>query len=503
MYLGSSVFMAAHVASSKKKISRSRALAATGTLGVALLCASCAVGPNYKRPEVVTTPEFKEAAGWKKAEPSDAKTRGAWWEIYNDPILNELEKKVELANQTLKQAAASYEQARQLARADHATWFPTVTAQGAVERSRSRVQGVNNAYSASGGATWDLDLWGRIRRTVEADVASAEASAADFASAKLSLQLELAQNYFQLRASDERKRLYEEAVKGYQRFYDIAKNKYTAGISTRSDILSAQTQVDTARAQALDVTLQRAQYEHAIAVLTGEPPALLSIQPWTEYKAASPFVPTDIPTAILERRPDIAAAERAVVAANASIGVRTAAYFPDLSLSGSLGYQSGAWRQLFDAPNRIWSLGGSIAESVFDAGERRALVLRARAAYDASVASYRQTVLTSFQEVEDALSQIRILAEESEMRDQTVKDATEAARIALNEYRAGTVDYTTVVNAQITELTSRQNALTVVQNRLIASASLIRSLGGSWTQSDLPSRSDVLARNPKTAQAAK
>ena len=284
--------MAAHVAPSLSTVLCRSALAAAGTLGVALLCASCAVGPNYKRPGVVTTPQFKEAAGWKKAEPSDGNTRGAWWEIYNDPVLSELEKKVELANQTLRQAAASYEQARQLARADRATWFPSVTAQGAAQRSRSRTQGVNNVYSASGGASWDLDLWGRIQRTVEADVASAEASAADYAFAKLSLQLQLAQNYFQLRAFDERKRLYEEAVKGYQRFYDIAKNKYTAGVATRSDILSAQTQVDTTRAQALDVTLQRAQSEHAIAVLTGEPPALLSIQPWSRMASTALFIRT-------------------------------------------------------------------------------------------------------------------------------------------------------------------------------------------------------------------
>jgi NodT family efflux transporter outer membrane factor (OMF) lipoprotein len=489
-------------------------------LSTLAVVSGCAVGPNYRRPSAPVPAAFKEAppAGWKPATPGDTVERGPWWQMFHDPMLDDLERQVATANQSLAQAAASYEQARQLARADRATLFPTLSGSASAQRSKSsagrtlslgstqtptsssattRTGGVSNNYSASLGASWTPDFWGRVRRLSEADVAAAQASAANLAAAQLSLESTLAQTYFQLRIADERIRLRQNAVDAYSRTLQIAQNKYNVGVVARSDVISAQALLDAARAQLIDAGIQRAQFEHAIAVLVGRPPGEFSLAPQPALSLGVPPLPLTLPSTLLERRPDIAVAERDVAAANARIGVQTAAYFPELTLSANGGYESSVFDQLFRAPNRFWSLGANLGETLFDFGRRRAQTAAARAAYDASVAGYRGTVLRAFQETEDHLAALRLLESEAQVQDTAVREAAEAAQIAMNEYRAGTVDYTTVATAQVTELNNRQTALTVLQNRLTTAAALIEALGGGWQQTNLPSRADVL----RTAQA--
>ncbi|HTQ31448.1 MAG TPA: efflux transporter outer membrane subunit [Opitutaceae bacterium] len=480
-----------------------------------LAAGGCAVGPNYRRPQTAVPASFKEADGWKPATPNDAADRGPWWELFQDPILNQLEGEAIVSNQSLREAVANYEEARQLARADHATLFPSLSATGSYQRVR-RSSGSASSTTASGAtaptaggssditttaqaglqAGWAPDFWGRIRRLSEADIAAAQASAADLANARLSIQAVLAQDYILLRVADERQRLYAHAVGDYQRTLEISQNKYKAGIAARSDVISAQAQLDSVRAQQIDAGVQRAQLEHAIAVLLGHPPAEFSLAPQPALVLPAPAIPAQLPSALLERRPDIAAAERAVAEANARVGVQIAGYFPDITLSGEAGYQSSTLDRLFRTANRTWSLGANLSETIFDFGQRRAEVLQARAAYDATVAAYRQTVLSAFQGVEDDLSTLRLLGEEAAVQSAAVTEAADAARIALNEYNAGIVDYTTVVTAQVAELNARQSALTTLQTQRTTSVALLEALGGGWTAADLPSSAAVLARNP-------
>ena len=489
----------------------------------------CAVGPDYKRPTISTPAEFKEAAGWKQATPGDTADRGSWWKAFRDPLLDDLEKQVMISNQTLLQAAANYEQARYLARADRATLFPSFSASGSAQRSKAGTGrtsavtsstgsstssgsgssssgtsstttiasgssgGPTNSYSASLGASWAPDFWGRVRRLTEADVATAQAGAATLAAAQLSTQSALAQAYIQLRVADERTRLRQNAVDAYTRTLQIAQNKYNVGIVARSDVISAQAQLDAARAQVIDAGIVRAQLEHAIAVLVGKAPAELTLAPQPALNFGVPPVPPGLPSELLERRPDIASAERDVAAANARIGVQTAAYFPNVTLSATGGYEGSQLGKLFRTPNRFWSLGANLSDVLFDFGRRRAEVEAARAAYDASVAGYRGTVLRAFQEIEDNLASLRLLEAEAQVQDAAVAEAAEAARIAMNEYRAGTVDYTTVATAQVTELNNRQTALTLLQNRLTTTVALMESLGGGWQTKDLPDRGRVFS----------
>lgn len=497
--------------------------------------AGCAVGPNYHRPSAPVPTTFEEADGWKPAAPADALDRGHWWEAYNDAGLNELEAQAAAANQSLAQAAANYEQARQLARADRATLFPSISVSGSAQRARSgggrallspgasstaasgstgtssgnasdtggtssrtgvavaSSGSISNSFSASAGASWTPDFWGRIRRLTESDIAAAQASAADLANAQLSIQATVAQTYFQLRVADERVRLRQIAVDAYTRTQQIAQNKYGVGVVARSDVISAQAQLDAARAQLIDAGIQRAQLEHALAVLVGRPPGQFSLPAQPTLTIALPSVPPQLPSELLERRPDIAAAERNVAAANARVGVQTAAYFPQLSLSVDGGYASSAIEKLFSVPNRFWSVGANLGETLFDFGRRRAQVAAARAAYDAEVANYRGTVLRAFQQVEDDLISLHLLEAEAKVQENAVNEAAEAARIAMNEYRAGTVDFTTVANAQVIETNNRQTALNVLQNRVNASVGLVEALGGGWHASQLPDRHAVFA----------
>ncbi|MGH7057569.1 MAG: efflux transporter outer membrane subunit [Acetobacteraceae bacterium] len=492
------------------------------------------MGPNYHRPTAPTPATYKEAEGWKPATPIDALDRGAWWEVFNDPTLNDLEHQAAQANQTLAQAVANYEQARQLARADRATLFPTVSASGSAQRAKAgsgrsflsppsassstssggssgsgtgstgsslaispSSGGPTNSFSASLGASWVLDFWGRARRLTESDVATAQASAADLANARLSIQATVAQTYFQVRIADERVRLRQNAVDAYTRTLAIAQNKYRVGIVARSDVASAQAQLDAARAQAIDATIQRAQLEHALAVLVGKAPGEFTLAAQPSLNVVMPAVPLQVPSELLERRPDVASAERSLAAANARVGVQIAGYFPQISLSADGGYSGNELSRLFVTPNRFWSLGANLGDTLFDFGRRRAELLQARAAYEGDVAAYRNTVLRAFQQVEDNLVSVRLLEAEGQVQDSAVNEAADAARIAMNEYEAGTVDFTTVATAQVNEINNRQTALTVLQNRLIAAVGLIEALGGGWRAAELPNSHTVMARNPK------
>ncbi len=473
-------------------------------LAFAGLLGGCAVGPNYRRPEVSTPPAFREAPpGWKEAAPQDAALRGPWWVAFNDPVLNDLENQAAVANLSLRQAEANFEQSRQLARSDLAGILPTISADGSAERSKNAAASqfgtttarAVNTYSASLAGSWQLDLWGRVRRQVESDVASAESDAALLASTRLSLQSTLAEDYIQLRVLDEKRQLLDNAVEAYRRTLQISKNKYGVGVAARSDVVSAQAQLDATRAQAVDVGAQRAELEHAIAVLVGKEPAEFTLERRAALGLAQPAVPAVLPSELLERRPDVAQAEREAIAANAKIGIQIAQYFPTISLSASGGYTGNSLSHLFELPNRMWSLGASGSELLFTAGARGDEVRAARAAFDAAAAGYRQSVLTAFQQVEDGLSSVRILDEEAAIQETAVKEAADASRIALNEYREGTVDYTTVDTAQIAELNDRESALSTVENQLIARVALIQALGGGWTSADLPTTRQVLARH--------
>ncbi len=451
--------------------------------------AACAVGPNYKRPTVTTTPAFKEAEGWTPARPADGVAKGDWWSVFNDPVLDGLEKKVEVSNQNLAAAEAAYREARALVAEDRAALFPTVDLTGAATGSRvaaTRTSVTANSFQASLGASWAVDVWGRIRRTIEGAKASAQSSAADLANAKLTGQSELAADYFQLRVTDVQKALLVDTVDEYTRSLKITQNQYNAGVAAKSDVLTAQTQLTNAQASLVDLDRARTQAEHAIAVLAGEPPAALTLVADPKWTPPPSPTPVELPSTLLQRRPDIASAERLAANANAQIGVQTAGYFPALTLTGDYGFGAAALGSLFKASNATWSVGGSVAQTVFDAGATTARVRQARAAYDQSVAQYRQTVLTAFEQVEDELAAARVLQNEEHYRVEAAKEAVQAAQIALNQYKAGQVAYTNVVVAQATALSARQALVTLQGQRLAAAVSLIEALGGGWSTAELP-----------------
>jgi len=454
-------------------------------LGSAML-GGCTVGPDYTAPKMDIPAGFKEAAdGWKPGTPQDMSERGPWWSVYQDPVLDGLERQVEISNQTLKASEAAFRQADAVVRAAQAGLWPSLDLNGSETRAQTAASSssgqrlTRTTYSAGLSASWDLDIWGKIRRTVESDTALAQASADDLAAAKLSAQSTLAISYFQLRAADELKRLLDRSAEAYAQSLRIAQNQYAAGFAGRADVVQAQTQLRSTQAQAINAGLQRAQLEHAIAVLTGQAPATFHLDP-ADMPQAVPVTPVLVPSTLLERRPDIAGAERRVAAANAQIGVAMAAFYPDLSLSAALTYSGTAASGLFSAANRVWSLGPKLSQSLFDAGLREAQTDEARAAWDKSTATYRQTVLTAFQQVEDQLAALDILQRQAAIQSEAVQSAHEAERLMLNQYRAGTVAYTNVVSVQTATLSNEQTALTILQNRLVASVGLIQSLGGGW-----------------------
>jgi NodT family efflux transporter outer membrane factor (OMF) lipoprotein len=461
-----------------------------------LTLAACMVGPDYKPPQVEAPTAYKEAGNWLPAKPNDAIDRGAWWSIYNDPVLDGFEKQIDISNQNLKAAEAQWREARAVVEESRAQLFPTISTSGSGTREGGGTVkgGPVNIYDLSAGASWVPDLWGRIRRTIESDIANAQASAADLALARLSAQAELATDYFTMRAQDELKYLLDTTAANDRKALKIVKNQYEVGVAAKADVLTAQTQLESVEAQAINAGVLRAQLEHAIAVLTGKPPAEVTIaaQPLAQK---IPVVPTGVPSELLERRPDIAASERQMGAANAQIGVAIAAYFPDLTLSASYGFTGNMLSHLIQAPNSLWSFGPSLAETVFDAGLRDAQVEAARATYDQNVATYRQTVLTGFQQVEDQLAALRILEQQAKVEKQVVADAHKSEELVLNQYKAGTVPYSSVLTAQITTLGNEQTSLTVRENRFIASVALIEALGGGWDVSQLGS-SDAPAPPP-------
>jgi NodT family efflux transporter outer membrane factor (OMF) lipoprotein len=442
---------------------------------------ACAVGPNYVRPQVDTPAEFKEAQGWKLANPKDQVPRSNWWQVYGDSVLDDLMNQVNVSNQTIKQADAQYRAARALVQSARAAFFPTLALNGAFTRGTSTVTGgvPENSYTAALDAGWELDIWGRLRRAAENAGDAAGASAADLAAAKLSVQAELATDYFELRITDQEISLYDDNVEGQQKSLTITKNQYTVGLAAQSDVAQALTLLRSTQAARIDLNIQRAQLEHAIALLLGKPASTFAL-PAAPLLVDTPVIPLAVPSELLERRPDIAASERLVAAANANIGVAKAAYFPDLQLTGDIGYQNSTITNLFNLANRFWSVGPSLALNLFDGGARRALTNQAIANYDASVAAYRETVLAAFQDTEDNLVSLRVLADELTVQDEATKAAEDSQKIAMNQYKSGIVSYLNVVVAQTTALANERASLSVRGRQLTSSVALIKSLGGSW-----------------------
>ncbi len=475
-----------------------RILATAAIAGMLVIFTACAVGPDYVRPKDEAPAAYKEAAEWKVAQPQEAVVRGAWWKIFQDPQLDALEEQVNISNQNVAAAEAQFRQARAVVQAARAGYFPTV----AIGASATRSLGSANAASGlgatnqvsdlllTGTASWEPDIWGKVRRTVEASQAGAQASAADLESIRLSTQAALAQNYFQLCAVDAQKKLLEATVAAYQKSLELTNRRYTSGVSSRADVLQAETQLKTTQAQAIDVGVQRAQLEHAIALLVGKPPSALSV-PVTPLAATPVAIPFGIPSELLERRPDIAAAERRLAAANAQIGVAKAAYFPNVVLNATGGFESSHLSDWLSWPSRLWAVGLALTETVFDAGLRSALTDQARAAYDATVASYRQTVLGGFQEVEDNLAALRILEEESRIQGEAVSAARRSVELSMNQYKAGTISYLDVVVVQAIWLANERVAIDILGRRMVASVLLIKAIGGGWNSSALPSNKDL------------
>jgi NodT family efflux transporter outer membrane factor (OMF) lipoprotein len=480
----------------------------------AAVAPGCAVGPNYQRPSAPVSQRFKEAEGWKPAEPREAASGSDWWSVYDDATLDALEKQIDVSNQTLKASEAAWRESLALVSQARAGLLPVIGVTASGTRSGGPGASANvgavaaaapvshprNQFELAGTGSWDIDIWGRIRRTIESDVANARASEADLAAARLSAQAQLAADYIALRVADEQQHLLDETVEAYKRSLEITQNQYQVGVVAKVDVITAETQLDGAESQRIAVGVTRATLEHAIAVLIGKPPGDFSLPPAT-LAATVPVVPSGVPSALLERRPDIAAAERHMAAANAQIGIAISAYFPDLTLNGSFGYASSVVSGLVKAPNNLWSFGGSASDTLLDFGARPAQVRQARAAYDAAVANYRQTVLAAFQQVEDQLATLRILEQQVQVQEETVKSANLAVQLTLNQYKAGTVAYTAVITAQTIALADAQTLLNIRQSRLTASVALIEALGGGWHAASL-GRSTGAAAEPAAQETA-
>jgi len=469
---------------------------AAGLAGLAaLLLGGCMVGPDYTKPSAPMTPTYKEADGWKAAEPSDHLPRGQWWGIFRDPELDALEEQIAAANQNLRIAEARLREARAMVRFNRAALFPTISASAgasSIRESSNRpflTSGVTPGSSGDIGLSLDLsyeiDLWGRVRRTVAAARHEAQATAADLETARLSLQAELAMDYFELRAADAQKQLLDETVKAFEAALRLTTNRFRGGAAPKSDVAQAQAQLDTTRAQATDVTVQRAQLEHAIATLIGKPPAALSLLP-RPLDTRPPGIPAGLPSQLLERRPDIAAAERRVAEANEQIGIAKAAYYPTLMLNASVGFEGTSFGNALNASSLLWAVGASITQTIFDGGRRRATSDVTRAAYDATVAAYRQTTLTAFQQVEDNLAALRILEQEAQEQRRAVESAEQSLQLFTNRYRGGVDNYLQVITAQTVTLTNQRNEIDILRRRMDASVLLVKALGGGWDVSELP-----------------
>lgn len=477
-------------------------------LVIVLLTSACSMTPSYTRPAFATPSAFKEAPGWHTAQPADAAAKGAWWSLFDDAALDALEKRVAVNNQNVAAASAAYAQARAATQAAKAAAYPTISLsatgakQGTFGNGTPIVLGstgsaasgsaaaaqladladaTDHRFTLSLGATWEPDLWGRVKATASQASAQAQASLADLANATLSAQGELATDYFQVRALDAQKQVLDETVETYTHALEVTRNRLREGVSAQQDVLQAEAQLRDARAQSADLGRQRAIYAHAIAVLVGENPSTFTIDPIAAWNPRVPDVPSVLPGELLERRPDVAAAERTVAAANASIGIQKSAFFPAIGLSGSIGGNSSDLSKLFSASSSLWSIGAQLAETVFDFGARSAKLHQARAAYDQTVAQYRQTALTAFQQTEDALVAVRVLAQVGNERTAGATASTQAASLAFNQYLAGQIDYTQVVTSQTAALSARQAQIVAFSSRQTAAISLIQAIGGAWT----------------------
>jgi NodT family efflux transporter outer membrane factor (OMF) lipoprotein len=451
-------------------------------LALAALLAGCSVGPLYHQPVTALPNDWKEqkaAEGWLPAAPADALDRGEWWKLFGDPTLDELASRVQVSNQNIAAAVANYANAQALVRGQRAGLFPQVSLNGSGRRSDTGSTSPSNAFSATLDATWAPDVWGRLRESVNSASANAQASEADLASARLSAIGNLATNYLSLREADVEIALLDQTIEGYERAYTITSNRYKAAIAAQSDVLQAQSQLATARATRLSLVRNRATYEHAIAMLVGAVPADFSLPP-AAWKQTVPGIPTGVPSTLLQRRPDIASAERSVASANSQIGIARSAYFPSFNLSAAVGGSASRVGDLFNASNSLWSLGLSAAQVLFDAGAISASVDAAKASYDASVARYRQTVLAAFQGVEDQLTAGATLAQQEGMYREASAAADKTEQILLNQYRSALVAYTDVVTAQVAALNARRTLVQVQLNRQLAAVSLIQALGGGW-----------------------
>jgi NodT family efflux transporter outer membrane factor (OMF) lipoprotein len=456
----------------------------------AAVLSGCAFTPTYERPATPDPAAFKELQGWAPAAPADALERGPWWALFADPVLDGLVRQVEIDNQTVAAAVAAYGQARAIVAEQRAALFPTVTLGGSADRNGSGGGSGNNgnnngngrtssSYRLNIGSSWEPDVWGRLRAGVSVAQANAQASAADLASARLSAQGELATDYFSLRSVDAQRALLATTIEGYQRVLKITQNRFDVGIVPHSDVYQAQTQLASAQSDDLTLARQRAQFEHAIAVLIGKAPADFALAP-TPWSVTVPDVPVGVPSALLERRPDIAAAERAVAAANAQIGIVRSAYFPQIGLTASYGPSASAIGDLFKASSMAWALGLSATETIFNGGANRAAVQGADAARAQAVARYRQTVLTAFADVEDQLAATRVLAQQQDLQRQASQAADKVEEQVLNRYKAGQVSYSEVVQAQVTALNARRALVQTQGNRQTTAVALIQSLGGGW-----------------------
>jgi NodT family efflux transporter outer membrane factor (OMF) lipoprotein len=483
---------------------------------VATFLSSCTVGPKYARPTAATpsayrelTPEnFKDTDGWKQAQPADATLRGNWWEIFNDPQLNALEEQVNVSNQNIAAAAANFLAARALVRQTRAQYYPTISVNPTITNSRPSlgqfggVKGVSSAaapafaltsftdYSLAFDASWVPDFWGKIRNTFLQNAAAAQASAADLENVRLTAQAEVAVNYFEIRAQDNLKKLFDETVAAYQDSLELTQIQFNAGIASDEAVAQAETQLEATQAEDTNLGIARAQFEHAVAMLLGQPASTFSLAA-APLEASPPAVPFGVPSQILERRPDVASAERLVAQANAQIGLATAAYYPSVTLSGTAGFSNTSPTTWFMWPSRFWSAGPQLAETLFEGGLRRATVQQYQASYDRTVANYRQTVLTAFQQVEDNLAALRILSQQVREQDKAVASAQRNLQLSMQRYQAGIDPYLNVITAQTALLANQQAAVNLRRDQMTSSVQLIEALGGGWNAAQLPSLKDV------------
>lgn len=483
--------------------SSSRKTAARVLVAIAALqLTGCVVGPKYHQPAVPAPPAYKEVGDWKPAEPNDQNLGGNWWTVFQDPQLDALELQVNVSNQNLKSAEAQFQQARAALRYNRADYYPTVTAGPSATRTRvsanaptgSLLRGVTyNDFVFPFDVSYQADVWGRVRKTVESSREQAQASAADLATVNLSMHADLAVDYFQARSLDAQEQLLNTTVTQYEQALELNESRFQGGIASEVEVEQAKTILQTTRAQAIDVGVARAQFEHAVAILIGKPPAEFSLPP-LPLTAPPPHIPVGVPSLLLERRPDIAAAERLVASANAQIGVAKSAYYPTISLGASGGFESSSITTLLNGPSGLWSFGLSAVGTVFDVGRRRALTDQARAAYDSQVANYRQTVLNGFQQVEDNLAAVRILENEAQVQDQAVVAAQRSLDLSITRYKGGVTSYLEVITAQNAALTDEVTAVNILGRRMANTVLLIQALGGGWDRSSLPERPECCGK---------